>query len=185
MAVPLTFLLVGAGFFLLMAAVGIIRGTKLKEKAYCVTGLVCILLSVWLLLMYFNQILFGICFFFAGVLIAFFNYRKSMDATYREATAYASKTDLSKPLKLIEVFSWVGWFKIATHWGTRKATVFYALFNLAFIMIFLALLVLLNVGGISFIAVVSAVAVPGVLVSSIAIFNQQVIRNIKQPQNNH
>jgi hypothetical protein len=181
MSTPLTFLLFGSSVFVFLAVISIVRGVKVREKAYCVSGLACVLLAFWLALLYFGQLLFGFGFFAAGAIIGLANYSRSTAAASRETVNQQTQTDLSKPLKPAELFSWGGWFKIAARWGNRTATIFYALFNLAFIMILPALLLLFNVGSAS-VTVLSIVAVIGVLASSVAIFNQQIIKNLKTKQ---
>jgi hypothetical protein len=177
LGVTLTFLLVGAGFFVLLSVIGFVRGYKLKEKAYCTTGFVCVLLSVWLLLFYFNQFILGFGFFIASVVIALAIRSKVMKATSKETSVIAKKTVLSESLKFVDIFSWTGWFKIVNRWGKRVGLVFYVLFNLAFIWILPVLLLVLDVGKASFWVLIIFGSLIGV-VSSVAIFNQQVIRNI-------
>jgi hypothetical protein len=175
--VPSSFLLFGAAFFLILAVIGIVRGYKLKEKAYCITGFACVLLSVWLLLFSFKQFILGFGFFIASVVIVLAIRSKVMRATSKEATVIAAKTDLSKSFRFVEIFSWTGWFKIVNRWGKRVALVFYVLFNLVFIWILPVLLLVLDVGGAAFLVILIFGSLMGV-VSSVAIFNQQVIRNI-------
>jgi len=175
-------LLVGAAFFLFIAVIGFVRGFKLKETAYCINGVVCVLLSSWLLLMSFGQFVIGIGCFIAGAIIGLANYSKTMAASSREATNQQVQTDLSKPLNISEIFQWSAWFKIAAHYGICKTLLFYVLFNLAFIWIIPAILLLLNVASTSFVTLLSIIMTVSVLVSSLAIFNQQVIKNLKTKQ---
>lgn len=178
MNVPLTFLLFGVAVFLFLAVISFIRGFNLKEKAYCINGLVSAMLSCSFLLMFLEQFVIGIGCFIAGAIIGLANYSKTMAAASREAVTQHVETDLSKPLKPAEILSWSGWFKIANKWGKTKSTVFYVLFNLAFIWLVPVLLLIFNFDSPSFV-LLSVITVVGVMVSSVAIFNQQVIRNLK------
>jgi hypothetical protein len=176
---PFTFLLFGAAIFLAIAAIGIIRGIKLKERAYCISGLVCVLLSLWMVLMYFSQFVLGMGFFIAGAIIGLANYSKSMKAASREAVTSHKETDVSKPLKIIDLFSWGGWFKIASRWGIRKALLFYILFNLGSIWVIPLVLLILNVGSFNFIVFIAIFVTVGVVISSVPIFNQQIVKNLE------
>jgi hypothetical protein len=179
MAIPFTFLLFGAAIFLALGAIGIIRGAKLKEKAYCINGVACVLLSLFAVLLYFNQVVLGIGFFIAGAIIGIANISKSMKTASREAVTQHKETDLSKPFKIGELFSWGGWFKIASRLGPRKALLFYVLFNLGAIWIIPVALFILNIGNSPFIAVIAVFVTIGVVITSIPIFYQQVIRNLE------
>lgn len=184
MSISLTFLLFGAAIFLVLGAIGIIRGTKLKETAYCINGVVCVLLSLFMVLLYFNQVILGIGFFIAGAIIGLANFSKSTKVASREAITPYKETDLSGPFKLGEVFSWGGWFKIASRWGSHKALLFYVLFNLGAIWIIPVILFILNIGSSSFIAVITVFVTIGVVITSVPVFYQQVIRNVESKRLN-
>lgn len=179
MSIPLTFLLFGAAVFLALGAIGVMRGAKLKERSYCINGVVCVLLSSFMVLLYFNQVVLGIGFFMAGAIIGIANFSKSMKTASREAVTQHKETDLSGPFKLGEVFSWSGWFEIASRWGTRKALAFYVLFNLGAIWIIPVALFILNIGSSFFIAVIAVFVTIGVVITSVPVFYQQVIRNLE------
>jgi hypothetical protein len=178
-----TFLLLGAAIFLSIAAISIIRGVKLKESAYCISGLVCVLLSLWMVLMYFSQFVLGMGFFIAGAIIGLANYSKSIKAASREAVTQQKETDVTKPLKISELFSWSGWFKIASRWGIRKTLIFYILFNLGAIWVLPLVLIFLNVGSFNFIVFISVFVTIGVVISSVPIFNHQIINNLEVKEN--
>jgi hypothetical protein len=183
MSTLFTFLLLGASIFLGIAAISIIRGVKLKESAYCISGLVSVLLSLWMVLMYFSQFVLGMGFFIAGAIIGLANYSKSMKAASREAVTSHKETDVSKPLKIIELFSWDGWFKIASRRGIRKAQLLYILFNLGFIWILPVVLIILNLGSLVFISFIAILVTVGVVISSVPIFNHQIKRNLEVKEN--
>jgi hypothetical protein len=174
-----TFLLFGAAIFLAIATISIIRGVKLKERAYCINGSVCVLLSLWMVLLYFSQFVLGMGFFIAGAIIGIANYSKSMKAASREAVTQHKETDVSKPFKIMELFSWGGWFKIVHRWGLRKALLFYILFNLGAIWVIPLVLLILNVGSFNFIVFIAVFVTVGVVISSIPVFNQQVVKNLE------
>jgi hypothetical protein len=185
MSIPVTFLLFGAAVFLALAAISIIRGVKLKERAYCINGGVCVLLSLFMVLLYFNQVVLGIGFFIAGAIIGFANFSKSMKTASREAVTQHKETDLSRPFRIGELFSWGGWFKIASRWGTRKALLFYVLFNLVAIWFMPVILFILNIGSSSFIAGIAVFVTIVVVITSVPVFYQQVIRNLESKNVEH
>jgi hypothetical protein len=76
MSTLFTLLLFGAAIFLAIATISIIRGVKLKERAYCINGSACVLLSLWMVLMYFSQFVLGMGFFIAGAIIGLANLLK-------------------------------------------------------------------------------------------------------------
>ncbi|MDI9576958.1 MAG: hypothetical protein QM398_02340 [Thermoproteota archaeon] len=178
MSIPLSFLLFGAVGFLVLALIGITRGVKIKERAYQINGLVCILLSVWLVLLYYSQLVLSIGFFIGAAILGLANLSKSIKAASREAVTSHKETDITKPLSVADLFSWGGWFKISTRWGIRKALAAYILFNLGVIWVIPLALLFLNIGSPSFIAIIGVFMTVVVLISSVPIFRQQITKNL-------
>jgi len=179
MNIPMTILLFGAAIFIVLAVIGIIRGFKTKERVYKINSLVCILLSVWLVLLFFNQFILSIGFFVAGAILSLANLSKSIKTASKEAVASRNQVDKSKPLSVSDLFSWGGWFKIAYRWGVRKAMLLYILFNLCFIWLLPIALLIFNIGSPFLVAFIAITVTIGVIISSIPIFNQQVVKNLE------
>jgi membrane-bound ClpP family serine protease len=116
----LSFLLFVATVFVGVGIFMIIRGFLLKERAFKIIGLVCMLVSVFLVLLYYRQIILGIGFFIVAVILALVNWSKAIEATEREPMVGLTESNLSEPLRITDIFTWGGWFKITNKWWLAK-----------------------------------------------------------------
>jgi len=181
-----SFILFGAVIFIVIAAIGIIRGHLLKEKIYKIGGLACTLMALAFVSLSFApraptpmipMVVTG-GFFAAAAILVFANYSKFFEAGFREAEN-AAKTDLAKPFKFSDVFMWEGWFKIVKQWGTRKALVLYVLFNLCLGSLIPLALWIFNIGSTLLVVFITIVMMAGLVITSIPIFYQQIVRNME------
>jgi len=179
MSSPLSALLFGAALFIIIGAIGLIRGFKLKERAYKIYSIVPILLSIWLILLYYRQIILSMGFLLAAGIIALVNRSKPLEATSREVTTAHNEADLSKPLRISDIFTWGGWFKIIKKWGTRKALLLFILFNLCVVELVPIALLIFNIGNIFFVGFFTSILTTSAIIWSIPIFNQQIVRTIE------
>ena len=184
---PLSFLLLVAIGFIVMAAIGIIRGHILKERIYKIGGIAFILMALACVSLSFAPlapspmiplIITG-GFFATAAILVFANYSKFFEANFREAENASTKTNPSKPLKFSDIFMWDGWFKIVKQWGTRKALLFYVFINLCAGSLIPLTLWIFNIGSTSFVTLITIVMIVGVVIVSIPIFYMQIIRNME------
>ena len=189
---PLSFLLLVAVGFIVMAAIGIIRGHILKERIYKIGGLAFTLMALACVSLSFAPLAPSPMiplvvtggFFATAAILVFANYSKFFEANFREAENAAAKTDPSKPFKFSDIFMWDGWFKIVKTWGTRKALLLYVLVNLCAGSLIPLVLWIFNIGSTSFVAFITIVMILVVVIASIPLFYLQIIRNMETAKDN-
>jgi hypothetical protein len=177
-AIILSFLLFVATAFVGVGLFMIIRGFLLKERAFKIIGFACMLVSVFLVLLYYRQIILGIGFFIVAVILALVNWSKAIEAVEREPMVGLTEANLSESLRITDIFTWGGWFKITNKWGARKALRLYIISILCAISLVPIGMWIFNFPIFLIVALTIMLMVPSVPMA-IPVFNLQVVHALE------
>lgn len=135
-------LLFGILFFAFMTVYNLIISIKRKESI--ASAIVCFLMTLMVLLIFLNQIFYGLLCFVATTIIATIYLVKVMLKPSELSKSWGEKIskELEKKgckdsLKLKDFLRWRGFAKIAVKYGAKKAAFFYASFIVASISLLL------------------------------------------------
>jgi hypothetical protein len=169
-------LALGMVFFGVMIAVGIVRAYKMKEKAYYISASISGLMLMAMVSVFLFQFVVSIVFFAVAVIISLAGFTRIREAFFQEAVTQSQKTNVSKPFRVRDIFTWTGWFKLAVEWGTHRALCAYLLFNVGIIWLMFSILsIFIGIFGL----VYAIVFTPIVLIISVAIFYRQIGENLR------
>jgi hypothetical protein len=123
-------MLFGIAFFGFMVVVGVVQARRKKEKAYYIGSVVSLLMLLWFISIIANQLIFALAFFVAWITLTIVGLPKMMKTMKREPLKELQETDFSAPLRVRELLTWKGWFKLTSRWGIRKTMCLYSLLNI-------------------------------------------------------
>ena len=82
---------------------------------------------LWSILIFLNQFILSLVPMVAWVILSIVGLPKIVKVMRREPLRELQETDFSAPLRVRELITWKGWFKLASRWGVRKTMCFYSL----------------------------------------------------------
>jgi len=123
-------MLFGVAFFGLMVVVGVVKARRKKEKAYYISAIVAFLMLLSSIFVILNQFILVLVLFVATAILSVAVLPKTIELMRREPLRELQETDLSVPLRIRELLTWKGWFKLTSSWGIRKTLCLYSLLNM-------------------------------------------------------
>ena len=120
-------MLFGVAFFGFMTIVNAVQAHRKKEKAYYIGAMVSFLMLLWSVLIFLNQFILSLVPMVAWVILSIAGLPKIIKAMRRESLKELQETDFSAPLRVRELLTWKGWFKLTSRWGVHKTMCFYFL----------------------------------------------------------
>jgi Na+/melibiose symporter-like transporter len=123
-------LLFGVVFFGLMVVVGVVKARRKKEKAYYISAIVSFLMLLSSIFVILNQFILVLVLFVATFILSIAGLPKIIKVVRREPLKELQETDLSAPLRVRELLTWKGWFKLTSRWGIRKTMCLHSLLNM-------------------------------------------------------
>jgi len=123
-------MLFGVAFFGFMVVVGVVQARRKKEKAYYIGTVVSFLFLLFSIFIILNQFILALILFVAITLLSIAGLPKMMKTMKREPLKELQETDFSAPLRVRELLTWKGWFKLESRWGVRKTMCLYSLLNM-------------------------------------------------------
>jgi len=113
-----------------MVVVGVVQARRKKEKAYYISAMVAFLMFLQSIFVILNQFILVLVLFVAIGILSVAGLPKIIGVMRREPLKELQETDLSAPLRVRDLLTWKGWFKLASRWGIRKTLCFYSLLNM-------------------------------------------------------
>ena len=123
-------MLFGVAFFGLMVVVGVVKARRKKEKAYYISAIVAFLMLLSSIFVILNQFILVLVLFVATAILSVAVLPKTIELMRREPLRELQETDFSAPLRIRELLTWKGWFKLTSSWGIRKTLCLYSLLNM-------------------------------------------------------
>ena len=123
-------MLFGVAFFVFMVVVGVVQARRKKEKAYYISAIVSFLMLLFSIFIILNQFILALILFVAIPILSIAGLPKIIKAMRREPLKELQETDFSAPLRVRELLTWKGWFKLESRWGVRKTMCLYSLLNM-------------------------------------------------------
>jgi len=123
-------MLFGVAFFGFMVVVGVVKARRKKEKAYYISAMASFLMLLSSIFVILNQFILVLVFFVATGILSIAVLPKTIELMRREPLKELQETDLSAPLRVRELLTWKGWFKLTSRWGIRKTMCLYSLLNM-------------------------------------------------------
>ena len=120
-------MLFGVAFFGFMVVVGVVKARRKKEEAYYISAMVSFLMLLLCIFVILNQFFLVLVLFVATFILSIAGLPKMIKVIRREPLKELQETDLSAPLRIRELLTWKGWFKLTSRWGIRKTICFYSL----------------------------------------------------------
>ena len=121
-------ILFGVAFFGFMVVVGVVKARRKKEKAYYISAMVSFLMLLSSIFVILNQFILVLVLFVAIGILSVAGLPKIIKAMRQEPLKELQETDLSAPLRIRELLTWKGWFKLTSSWGLRKTLCLYSVF---------------------------------------------------------
>jgi len=122
-------MLFGVAFFGFMVIVGVVKARRKKEKAYYISAVVSFLMLLSSIFVILSQFILVLVLFIAIGILSVAGLPKIIDVLRREPLMELQETDLSSPLRVRDLLTWKGWFKLASRWGVGKTTCLNSLLN--------------------------------------------------------
>ena len=123
-------MLFGVAFFGFMVVVGVVKARRKKEKAYYISAIVAFLMLLSSIFVILNQFILVLVLFVATAILSVAVLPKTIELMRREPLRELQETDFSAPLRIRELLTWKGWFKLTSSWGIRKTLCLYSLLNM-------------------------------------------------------
>ena len=123
-------MLFGVAFFGFMVVVGVVKARRKKEKAYYISAIVAFLMLLSSIFVILNQFTLVLVLFVATAILSVAVLPKTIELMRREPLRELQETDFSAPLRIRELLTWKGWFKLTSSWGIRKTLCLYSLLNM-------------------------------------------------------
>jgi len=123
-------MLFGVAFFGFMVVVGVVKARRRKEKAYYIGAVVSFLMLLSSVFVILNQFILVLVLFVAIGILSVAALPKTIEVLRREPLKELQETDLSAPLRVRDLLTWKGWFKLTSRWGIRKTLCLYSLLNM-------------------------------------------------------
>ncbi len=123
-------MLFGVAFFGFMVVVGVVQARRKKEKAYYISAIVAFLMFLSSIFVILNQFILVLVLFVATGILSVAGLPKTIKVVRRELLRELQETDFSAPLRVRELLTWKGWFKLTSSWGIRKTMCLYSLLNM-------------------------------------------------------
>jgi hypothetical protein len=164
----------GTVFFGFMVVLGIVRARRSKERAYYISGLIAGLMLLAMTSILLSQFVLFTVFFVVAAIVSLVGMSKVKEAFLREAVTQRQETNVSEPLKVRDLLTWKGWFKVASRWGIHKATFAYVLVMTGIsggILFMLSVFGFLN-------PILATIYTIVVVIVSVILFRRQVEKNL-------
>jgi len=123
-------MLFGVAFFGFMVIVGVVKARRRKEKAYYISAMVSFLMLLSSVFVILNQFILVLVLFVATGILSVAGLPKIIKVMRQEPLKELQETDFSAPLRVRDLLTWKGWFKLESRWGVRKTVCFYSLLNM-------------------------------------------------------
>ena len=127
-------ILFGVAFFGFMVVVGVVQARRKKEKTYYISAMVSFLLLLFSIVIILNQFILALILFVVFIvaipILSIVGLPKLREAMRRDLVKELQETDLSAPLRIRDLLTWKGWFKLTSRWGIRKTMCLHSLFNM-------------------------------------------------------
>ena len=123
-------MLFGVAFFGFMVVVGVVKARRKKEKVYYISAMVSFLMLLSSIFVILNQFILVLVLFVATFILSIAGLPKIIKVVRQEPLKELQETDLSAPLRIRELLTWKGWFKLTSSWGIRKTLCLYSLLNM-------------------------------------------------------
>ena len=171
-------MLFGVAFFGFMVVVGVVQARRKKEKAYYISATVSFLMLLFSIFIILNQFILVLVLFIAIGILSVAGLPKIIKTMKREPLMELQETDFSAPLRVRELLTWKGWFKLTSRWGIRKTMCLYSLLNMGGIgAIFFTLSIL---GMISIVWAIGVTIIVGIF--SPIFFHRQIGKALEQAE---
>jgi len=123
-------MLFGVAFFGFIVIVSVVKARRKKEKAYYVSAVVSFLMLLSSIFVILNQFILVLVLFIAIGILSVAGLPKTIEVLRLEPLIELQEADLSAPLKVRELLTWKGWFKLESRWGVRKTVCLCSLLNM-------------------------------------------------------
>ena len=123
-------MLFGVAFFGFMVVVGVVKARRKQEKAYYISAMVAFLMLLSSVFVILNQFILVLVLFVAIGILSIAGLPRIIRAMRREPLEELQETDFSAPLRVRELLTWKGWFRLVSRWGIRKTVCLYSLLNM-------------------------------------------------------
>jgi len=123
-------MLFGVAFFGLMVVVGVVKARRKKEKTYYISAMISFLMLLSCVFVILNQFILVLVLFVAIGILSVAVLPKTIELMRREPLKELQETDLSAPLRIRDLLTWKGWFKLTSRWGIRKTMCLHSLLNM-------------------------------------------------------
>lgn len=123
-------MLFSVAFFGFMVVVGVVKARRRKEKAYYISAMVSFLMLLSSIFVILNQFILVLVLFIAIGILSVAGLPKTIKVMRREPLKELQETDFSAPLRMRDLLTWKGWFKLVSSWGLRKTLCLYSLLNM-------------------------------------------------------
>jgi len=173
------FLIFSAVLFVVLIPFCVRHARRSKAKIHYLGGLVCGLVSLACISLYFLQVALVFVFFGIAFVIALITFPFIMVANQREADKLRRDTNVTEPLKARDLLNLKGWYKLAFRWGIPKTMSLYILLTFG---VLVPLLFALYILGLSVMSASIGGGIAGVI--GCFLFYQQLKINHLNPQEN-
>lgn len=123
-------MLFGVAFFGFMMIVGVVKARRKKERTYYISAVLSFLMLLSSIFVILNQFILVLVLFVAIGILSVATLPKTIKVVRQEPLKELQETDLSAPLRLRDLLTWKGWFKLTSRWGIRKTMCLYSLLNM-------------------------------------------------------
>lgn len=123
MKILLLFSIALCGSFTVYAILASRRNKKYSQ------AIVLLMMTLALILYFFDLLVFGTVFIIAGSLILLWKSSENRDLQRESLLKDFRSIDDTKPLAVTDFLSWKSWGKISVNYGAKKAAILYSLFN--------------------------------------------------------
>jgi hypothetical protein len=174
-------MLFGVAFFGFMVVVGVVQARRKKEKAYYISAVVSFLMLLSSIFVILNQFILVLVLFIAIGILSVAGLPKIIKTMKREPLKELQETDFSAPLRVRDLLTWKGWFKLTSRLGIRKTMCLYSLLNMGGIGAIVFTLSIL--GTISMILTAVVTILVGIF--SPIFFYRQIGKTLEQAEEKH
>lgn len=119
-------MLFGVAFFGFMVVVGVLKARRRKEKAYYISAMVSFLMLLSSIFVILNQFILVLVLFITIGILSVAGLPKMIKVMRREPLKELQETDLSASLRIRDLLTWKGWFKLTSRWGIRKTMLLFS-----------------------------------------------------------
>ena len=127
---PYGLMLFGVAFFGFMVVVLVKKARRRKEKAYYISAMVSFLMLLSSIFVILNQFILALVLVIAMGILSVAGLPWLIIVMMREPLKELQETDLSAPLRMRDLLTWKGWFKLTSRWGIRKTLCLYSILNM-------------------------------------------------------